>query len=333
MKHNDFWQNKVTLITGGMGFVGSWIAATISSKGGKVIVVDHNIQKKPGLDIMEVENQVMFLQCDITNYQFVSGIFATYEPDFVFHLAGKAIIEDCVLNPLPSFESNIKGTWNLLEACRVKGSVKGIVVASSYKVYGNQSTSCYSETSPLLGILPYDAAKICVEVLSRSYYAGFGLPIAVTRCANTYGGGDLNLSRIIPEAIHSFLNGKELVIRSDGAPQRDYLYIEDAVAGYIAIAENLHREDIKGQAFNLGSGKSISVLELARKIGTIVGKDVNITVLKEAQNIIDDQYLDIGKAVNFLDWQPRYTLEEGLKESVGWYKEYFGKSIDCIWFK
>jgi len=324
MKRNDFWQNKVTIITGGMGFVGSWLAATISSKGGKVIVVDHNIQKKHDLAIAEVENQVMFLQGDITNYQFVSGIFSTYEPDYVFHLAGQAIIEEFVLNPLPSFESNIKGTWNLLEACRVKGSVKGIVVASSYKVYGNQNNSCYSEESPLLGILPYDAAKICVDVLSRSYYAGFGLPIAVTRCANTYGGGDLSLSRIIPQAMHSFLNGKELAIRSDGTPQRDYLYIKDAVAGYIAIAEALHREDIKGQAFNLGSGKSISVLELTKKIGTIVGKDVSFAVLKEAQNIIDDQYLDIGKAMNILGWQPRYTLEAGLKESVAWYKEYFG---------
>jgi CDP-glucose 4,6-dehydratase len=208
----------------------------------------------------------------------------------------------------------------VLEACRLNKNVQRIVVASSDKAYGVQKVLPYTEDSPLLGSYPYDASKACADIIARSYYTSFGLPIAVTRNANTYGGADLNFSRIIPDAICSILKNKEFVIRSDGTPERDYMYVKDAVNGYMVLAENLHRAEVKGQAFNFGTGKPINVLELFKKIAFAIGKKETIPkVLGIAKNEIDRQFLGIDKVKKLLNWSPKYSLDDGLKETVGWY--------------
>jgi len=206
-------------------------------------------------------------------------------------------------------------------ACRVNKTVKRAVVASSDKAYGVQKKLPYTEESPLLGLYPYDASKACADILARSYFSTYGLPVAVTRNANTYGGGDLNFSRIIPDAIYSLLEGKQLIIRSDGTPERDYMYVKDAADGYLTLAENLDRKEVQGQAFNFGTGKPISVLNLFDKIAELTGKkDIKPKVLGQAKNEIDRQFLATDKVKKMLNWQPKYSLDEGLKETIEWYK-------------
>ena len=184
----------------------------------------------------------------------------------------------------------------------------------------------YTEESPLHGVYPYDVSKACADMISKSYFVSYGLPIAITRNANTYGGGDLNFSRVIPDAIRCILRGEEFIIRSDGTPERDYMYIEDAISGYITLAENIEKKDVTGSAFNFGTGKPISVIDLFKKIAQLCGKPTaKPKILGQARNEIDRQYLAIDKAKRILNWQPQYTTERGLKQTIEWYREYLKK--------
>jgi len=226
---------------------------------------------------------------------------------------------------LSTFESNIKGTWNILESYRISKTVKGLVVASSDKAYGQQERLPYTEDSPLNGYFPYDASKACAELLAKSYFMTYKLPLAITRNANTYGPADMNLSRIIPDVITRLIRNEQPIIRSDGTPERDYIYIKDAVNAYLTLAENLHREDVIGQAFNFGTGKPISVLDLYNKIIKLMDKNAEPKILGEAKNEIDKQYLDSQKAKKILNWEAGYDLDSGLKETIEWYRNYFQK--------
>lgn len=245
-----------------------------------------------------------------------------YSVEYVFHLAAQALVELANASPLSTFESNIKGTWTILEVARNTKTIKGVIVASSDKAYGNQEKLPYSENQPLLGIYPYDASKVCVDVLARSYFKSFGLPIIVTRNANTYGGGDLNFGRIIPGAIISSLQGKELIIRSDGTPERDYLYVKDAVESYLLLAENIENKNVRGQAFNTGSGTPLSVINLFRLISKLTEREIEPKIMGKATNEIDKQYLSTEKIKKTIGWESKYTLEEGLKETINWYRNY-----------
>ena len=314
------WKGLNVLVTGADGFIGSHIAKALIERGSNVVTIVRDIKKKSNIDVLGIKDKITIIHGDLVNYADCERAINEYDIEFVFHIAAQAIVGPANRSPLSTFESNIKGTWNILEACRLCKTVKGIIVASSDKAYGQQKKLPYTEESPLNGYYPYDASKACAELLARSYFMTYALPLAITRNANTYGPADMNMSRIVPDVITSLLKGGQPVIRSDGSPERDYMYIKDAISAYLTLAENLHRKDVLGQAFNFGTGKPVSVLSLYNAIIKAMGKDAKPKILGEAKNEIDRQYLDSSKAKRVLGWESAYSLEQGLKETIEWYK-------------
>ena len=319
------WKDLPILITGADGFIGSWIARELIGHEANVYTIVRDIKKQNNIDVLKLRNKINIIHGDLANFDVCSRVMKEYEIAMCFHIAAKAIVGTANESPLSTFESNIKGTWNILESARLSKFIKGVVVASSDKAYGVQKKLPYTEESPLLGLYPYDASKACADILARSYFKTYGLPIAVTRNANTYGGADLNFSRLIPDVIRSVLNNKQPVIRSDGTPKRDYMYIKDAVNAYLLLASNLNRKDVQGEAFNFGIGMPVSVLELYNRIIELMGKKIKPKILGEAKNEIDSQYLSIQKAKKVLKWHPKYSLEQGLKKTIAWYRDFFNK--------
>ena len=316
------WKSRNVLVTGADGFIGSHIAMALVKKGAEVTTIVRDIKKKSNLDVLEIRNEINVINGDLVNFHDCERAINEYETEFCFHIAAQAIVGPANRSPLSTFESNIKGTWNILESCRLSKTIKGVIVASSDKAYGQQKKLPYTEESPLNGYYPYDASKACAEILAKSYFMTYGLPVAITRNANTYGPADMNMSRIIPDTIIKLLDGEQPIIRSDGTPERDYMYIKDAVDAYLILAENIGRKDVTGEAFNFGTGKPVSVLELYNKIIKIMGKNVKPKILGEAKNEIDRQYLDIGKVKKTFNWAPKYDIDSGLKETIEWYKNH-----------
>ena len=247
-----------------------------------------------------------------------------YEIDTCFHLAAQAIVQTANRSPLPTFEANIRGTWNLLEALQNNRLVKRIVAASSDKAYGDQKNLPYKENnSPLSGLHPYDVSKSCCDLIAQAYAHTYKMPIGIARCGNIYGGGDLNFSRIVPGTIKSILQNENPIIRSDGTYIRDYFYVEDTVDAFLALAEALDRKEVQGHAFNFGPEKPMSVIDLVNKILEISGSKLKPNILAEAKNEIKKQYLDCGKARKMLGWKANTQLDDGLKKTISWYKEFF----------
>lgn len=324
---NDFWKDKNVFVTGADGFIGSWVAKELVEKKANVTLVVRDMKKNSCFDFHGLRPKVNIVQGDIVDLAVLERAVTQFDTDYVFHLAAQAIVGIADKSPLSTFESNIKGTWNILEACRKKDAIKGLVVASSDKAYGVQEKLPYTEDSPLLGTYTYDASKACADILSKSYFATYGLPVAITRNANTYGGADMNFSRIVPDAIRCLAIGETLKIRSDGNPERDYMYVKDAANSYLVLAQNLSRKEIQGQAFNFGTETPIKVVDLFKKIAKIYGKpNAPLKILNQSKNEIPRQYLSIEKAKKLLNWKPKYTLDTGLKETIEWYSEYFKKS-------
>ncbi len=319
------WKNTNVLVTGADGFIGSHIAKALVEKGARVVTIARDIKKTNNMDILDLKDKIDIVRGDIINLEDCERAINEYDIEFCFHIAAQAIVGPANRSPLSTFGSNIKGTWNILETCRTSKTIKGIIIASSDKAYGQQKKLPYTEDSPLNGYFPYDASKACAEIIARSYFMTYNLPLAITRNANTYGPADMNMSRIIPDVITRLVKDEQPIIRSDGNPERDYLYIKDSVNAYLILAENLHRKEVVGQAFNFGTGKPISVLDLYKKMIKIVGKDVKPKILGQAKNEIDRQYLDSSKAKKVLGWEPEYDIDSGLKETIEWYKKYFSK--------
>ncbi len=248
-----------------------------------------------------------------------------YEIDTVFHLAAQAIVGVANRNPISTFEANILGTWNILEACRKHPLIKRVIVASSDKAYGDQENLPYDENMPLEGKHPYDVSKSCADLISHTYFHTYGLPVCITRCGNLYGGGDLNFNRIIPQTIQLVLNGEAPEIRSDGTFVRDYFYIEDAVQAYLLLAEKMEENNLAGEAFNFSNEIQLTVLELAEKILKKMNSNLKPKVLNQGSNEIKHQYLSAEKARKLLNWTPAYTIDEGLEKTIEWYTEFFKK--------
>lgn len=248
-----------------------------------------------------------------------------YEIDTVFHLAAQAIVGVANRNPISTFEANILGTWNILEACRKHPLIKRVIVASSDKAYGDQENLPYDENMPLQGKHPYDVSKSCADLISHTYFHTYGLPVCITRCGNLYGGGDLNFNRIIPQTIQLVLNGKAPEIRSDGTFVRDYFYIEDAVQAYLLLAEKMEENNLAGEAFNFSNEIQLTVLELVEKILKKMNSNLKPKVLNQGSNEIKHQYLSAEKARKLLNWTPAYTIDEGLEKTIEWYTEFFKK--------
>lgn len=321
--NESFWRDRSVLVTGCTGLLGSWLTVTLVDAGAAVVGLIRDDVPHSHLRRSGYESRIAVVRGDVTDYGLVERALNEYEVETVFHLAAQTIVPIANRAPLSTFETNIKGTWTVLEAARRTPTVGRIVVASSDKAYGVHDSLPYTEDAPLLGCYPYDVSKACADLITRAYAVTYGLPVAVTRCANLYGGGDLNWSRIFPGTIRSALRGERPVIRSDGTMLRDYLYVRDAVSAYLLLAEQLDRPEIRGQAFNFGTDAPRSVLEIVETIITVVGQPgLEPLILGEAAGEIKAQYLGSEKARRLLGWTPTYSLEEGLQETVAWYRAF-----------
>jgi CDP-glucose 4,6-dehydratase len=315
--------SRSVLVTGGYGLLGAWLVPALLERGDRVTVLKRDDATPSALALQGVEQRVNVVHGDVRDGRLLLRALAEYEVDTVFHLAAQTIVGAAGRSPVPTFEANVQGTWELLEAAR-QAEVPRVVVASSDKAYGPSRELPYTEQHPLLGRYPYDASKAAADIVARSYWHSYGLPVAVTRFANLYGGGDLNRSRLIPEAVAAALAGRPPVIRSDGSPQRDFLYVEDAVGAYLAIADALDGEQARGEAFNAGTGEPHSVGEVVglvcRLIGAEVEPDVRGAGVPERE--IDRQFVDASKLRGLTGWMPRVGLEEGLERTVRWYRDH-----------
>ena len=273
----------------------------------------------------EQVKQMNIVQGALEDLDVIERALGEYEIDTVFHLAAQAIVGVANRNPISTFEANILGTWNILEACRRHPLIKRVIVASSDKAYGDQPTLPYDENMPLQGKHPYDVSKSCADLLSHTYFNTYGLPVCITRCGNLYGGGDLNFNRIIPQTIQLVLNGEAPEIRSDGTFIRDYFYIEDAVEAYLLLAEKMEELNLAGEAFNFSNEIQLTVLELVEKILKAMYSDLKPKVLNQGSHEIKHQYLSAEKARKLLNWTPAHAIDEGLEKTIEWYKAFFQK--------
>jgi CDP-glucose 4,6-dehydratase len=311
------------LVTGAYGLLGSWLAKSLLEAGARVTVVHRDELPRAALSVMGLEEQVNVVRGDICEEGLIGRALAEYEIDSVFHLAAQTIVPTANRSPVSTFETNIRGTWLLLEACRAQG-LERVIVASSDKAYGAHQQLPYHEDVALHPRYPYDVSKAAADLLARSYWHTWQLPVAVTRFANLYGGGDTNPSRLVPEAVAAALAGRPPVLRSDGSPERDFLYVEDAVEAYLAIWQALGRKEARGQAFNAGSGGSHRVLDVVEMICRIAGTDVEPDVRGKGtpSGEIDRQWVDYRKLSELTGWQPKTSLEKGLRRTIDWYREF-----------
>lgn len=322
----EFWKDRNVFITGCTGLLGSHLTQMLVEKKANVVGLIRDLVPKSNLVQTGIHDRINIVRGCVEDFYTIERTINEYEIDTVFHLAAQTIVGIANRNPLSTFESNIKGTWCVLEACRRAPTVKRMVIASSDKAYGDQNKLPYEETAPLLGAHPYDVSKSCTDLISLMYNNTYELPVCVTRCGNFYGPGDLNFNRIVPGTIRSVLNDEAPTIRSDGTYIRDYFYVKDGALAYLYLAEKMDDSKIHGESFNFSNEIQISVLELTNKILKIMNrKDLKPIILNKAKNEIKHQYLSAKKARKILGWKPKYSLDDGLKETVKWYKEFFEK--------
>lgn len=325
MKEN-YWEDKNVFITGCTGLLGSWLTKKLVEKKANVVGLIRDLVPKSNLNWSGFNEQITSVRGELEDYFLLERTLNEYEIDSVFHLGAQTIVTIANRNPLSTFNTNIKGTWNLLEACRRSPNVEKVVFASSDKAYGAQEKLPYNEDTPLEGRHPYDVSKSCADLICRSYYETYNLPVCITRCGNFYGGGDLNFNRIVPGTIRSVFKNQRPVIRSDGSMIRDYFYIEDGAEAYLTLAEEMDNPEIHGQGFNFSNEEPISVVEIVNKVLKVMGSDLEPIILNQASNEIESQYLSSKKAKTLLNWTSHYTTEEGLKKTVDWYKKFFVKN-------
>jgi CDP-glucose 4,6-dehydratase len=319
-----FWRDRPTLVTGGTGLLGGWLVKRLLASGADVVCLVRDWVPQSELVRAQLLDQVKVVRGDVRDFETVERVLGEYEVDTVIHLAAQTIVGIANRNPLSTFETNIAGTWSLLEACRRSPLAKQIVIASSDKAYGDHETLPYSEEAPLQGRHPYDVSKSCADLIAQAYATTYKLPVAITRCGNFYGGGDLNWNRIVPGTVRSVLRGQRPVIRSDGSYIRDYFYAEDGAAVNMCLAEALAQNpDLRGQAFNFSNETQVTVVELVKRILKLMSSDLKPDIRNEAANEIKHQYLSAKKARQVLRWEPLFSLDEGLRRTIEWYQDFF----------
>ncbi len=324
MSGKSFWLDRPTFVTGATGLVGGWLVGRLLEAGADVVCLVRDWVPQSELVRQGLLEQVKVVRGDVRDQAQMERALGEYEIDTVIHLAAQTIVGIANRNPVSTFETNIAGTWSLLEACRRSPAVKQIVIASSDKAYGDHEVLPYREDAPLQGRHPYDVSKSCADLIAQSYATTYDLPVAITRCGNFYGGGDLNWNRIVPGTIRSVLRGQRPVIRSDGHYVRDYFYAEDGAAANMVLAEHLSADRaLRGEAFNFSNETQVTVLEIAERILGLMHSDLKLDVRGEATNEIRHQYLSAEKARRVLGWEPLCTLDEGLNSTIAWYQDFF----------
>jgi CDP-glucose 4,6-dehydratase len=320
------WRKRNVLVTGATGLLGSWLVDELLKRGANVTCLIRDWVPGSKLLSSGLTAQTNVVHGELEDYAVLLRALNEYEVDTVFHLGAQTIVGTAKRSALSTFEANVRGTWSLLEACRnCSQLVQRVIVASSDKAYGAHDKLPYTEETPLQGRFPYDVSKSCADLISLSYFHTYRVPVAITRCGNLFGGGDLNFNRLIPGTIRSALQGEAPIIRSDGKFIRDYFYVQDAVEAYLQLAGKLPDERFVGQAFNFGTETPVSVLDLVQKILGLMEKTrLTPKILNEASHEIREQYLDCTKARTMLAWEPKYTLEEGLLDTIAWYRDYLG---------
>jgi CDP-glucose 4,6-dehydratase len=319
-----FWLDRPTLVTGATGLVGSWLVRRLVEAGADVVCLVRDWVPQSELVQSKHLEQVKVVRGDICDQATLERVLGEYEIQTVIHLAAQTIVTIANRNPVSTFETNISGTWALLEACRRSPKVAQIVLASSDKAYGDHEQLPYTEETPLVGRHPYDVSKSCADLIAQAYAVTYGTPVAITRCGNFYGGGDLNWNRIVPGTIRSVMRGQRPVIRSDGTFVRDYFYVEDGAIAYMLLAEKLAADPgLKGRAFNFSNEIQLTVRQLVDRILALMGSELQPDVRNEASNEILHQYLSAGAARRDLGWTPKFTLDEGLGKTIAWYRDFF----------
>ncbi len=318
----SFWRDRRVLITGCTGVLGSWLTARLVELGADVVGLIRDWVPQSHLVRSGTMNRIKVAHGSVTDEEVVNRIFAEYEIQTCFHLAALTVVGVANRAPVPTFETNVRGTWLLLEAARQWGRLEQFVLASSDKAYGSHDVLPYTESAPLQGRHPYDVSKSCADLIAQAYAHTYKMPVTVTRCANMYGGGDLNWNRIVPGTIRSVLLNERPVVRSDGTMKRDYVYVKDIASAYLILAEAMQNGAHTGGAFNFGVDSPRTVLEMVEAIIRLSDHpDLQPVILNNATNEIQDQYLSSEKAHKLLGWKPQYTLEEGLREAMAWYRE------------
>jgi len=317
------------LVTGARGFIASWLCRRLLADGRRVVSFDRESPgdshpgRHSGLAVLGIENEVEEVRGDLRDADSVGRIFDQVRPELVFHLAAQTIVGTAVESPAETFDVNVRGTWTILEAAR-KREVAGVVFASSDKAYGAHQKLPYTEDFALQPTAPYEASKAAADLIARSYWDSFGLPVAVTRFANVYGGGDINFSRLVPETVSAVLDGRRPVLRSDGSPQRDLLYVEDAAAAYLAVADAVLDGTGAGMAFNAGGERPYTVLEIVETIARVAETGIEPDVQGEGnpRGEIDRQYVDSTRLREMTGWRPEFSLEDGLRRTLEWYRDH-----------
>lgn len=324
MVDKNFWQDRPTFVTGGTGLVGSWLIQRLVDAGSDVVCLVRDWVPQSELVRSGLIERVKIVRGDVRDRDMLERALGEFEIDTVIHLAAQTIVTIANRNPISTFETNIAGTWNLLEASRRSPKVKQIVMASSDKAYGDQEILPYSEDTPLQGQHPYDVSKSAADLIAATYAKSYDLPVVITRCGNFYGGGDLNWNRIIPGTIRSVLRRQAPIIRSDGGYIRDYFYVEDGAAVYMLLAEQLAlRPELKGQAFNFSNEIQVTVREIVESVIKLMKSNLKPEILNETSNEIRHQYLSAEKARRVLNWKPLFNLNQGLTITIDWYKNFF----------
>jgi len=318
------WADRHVLVTGATGMVGSWLVKQLLTGGAHVIALVLDLDPHSELVRSGDLQRCAVVNGALEDVGALERAITLHEVDTVFHLGAQTIVGVAHRAPLGTWEANVRGTYNVLEVCRRHADlVRGVVIASSDKAYGESGALPYTEETPLAARHPYEVSKATADLIAQSYHHTYGLPVAIARCGNIYGGGDLNWSRIVPGTIRSLLRGERPVLRSDGSFVRDYLYVRDAAAAYIRLAEGIDSDGAAGQAFNFSDESPLTVLELVGTIGRQLGREtVEPLVLDAAVGEIHDQVLSAAKARSVLGWQPAHGLKAGLDETIGWYREY-----------
>lgn len=321
----EVWRRRRVFVTGCTGLLGTWLTEWLVQRQVEVVGLIRDEVPRSDFYRRRLAERVVGVRGELENYDVLERVLNEYESEVIFHLGAQTQVGIANDNPRSTFSANILGTWNVLEAARRSRHVRAIVIASSDKAYGGQAELPYREKTPLVGRHPYDVSKSCADLIGQAYAVTYGLPVAITRCGNFYGGGDLNFNRIVPGTIRSVLDGQRPVIRSDGTLVRDYFYIKDAVSAYVLLAERLMAGECRGEAYNFSYETPLTVLEVAELIVSLMRRqDLKPVVEGSARNEIPRQYLSAEKARRELGWKPRYTLRQGLRETIEWYREFLG---------